>query len=148
MDGQEGSEGILIVRMVLQAAQRHAVGKGRFSLWTRLAWLCVDLCRGLDAGEESVMTGVLCARAETVIRSSLCLFGKRKGVCGLSLGKQSRDSAAEDILLGWGSPSSHAACLCVCQGSKGDPGTGHDWRPAITGLHHFTSPLHPLQSHC
>lgn len=94
------------------------------------------------------MTRVLCARAEAVIHSSLCLFGKRKGVCGLSLGKQSGDSAAEGRFLGWASPSSHAACLCVCQGSKGDPGTGHDWQLAIPSPHHFTSPLYPLHRHC
>lgn len=148
MGGQEGCEGTLIFHMVLQPAQRDAVGKGRCSLWTLLTCLCADPPRGLDAGGESIMTGVLCARAEAVIRSSLCLFGKRKGVCGLLLGKQSGDSAAEGRLLGWASPGSHAVCLCVCQGSKGDPGTGHDWQSATTGLHHFTSPLHPLQSHC
>jgi len=114
VDGEEGCEGILTIWTVLQAAQRDAVGKGRCSLRTLLARLHADLRGGLAAGGESVMTGVLRARAEAVIHSSLCLFGKRKGVCGLSLGKQSGDSAAEGRLLGWASLSSHAACLCVC----------------------------------
>lgn len=46
------------------------------------------------------MSTGLRARAEAEIHSSLCLFGKRKGVCGLSLGKQSRDSVGKDRLLG------------------------------------------------
>lgn len=69
--------------------------------------------QGLDAGRESVMTRGLRARTKAAIHSSFCLFGKRKGVCGLSLGKQSRDSVEKDRLLGWASPSSHATCLCV-----------------------------------
>lgn len=85
--GEEGCEGILTICTVLQAAQRDALRRGRCSLQTLLARLHVDLRRGLDAGGESVITGVLCARAEAVIHSSLCLFGKRKGVCGLSLGE-------------------------------------------------------------
>ena len=66
------------------------------------------------------MTRVLRARAEAEIHSSLCLFGKRKGVCGLSLGKQSGDSVAEGRLLGCASLSSHTTCLCVyIRGAKG-----------------------------
>lgn len=123
------------------------MGKGRFSLWTLLTWLSAAIHRGLDAGGESVMTRRLRARAKAAIHSSLCLFGKRKGVCGLSLGKQSRDSVQKDRPLGWVSPSSHATCLCV-SGDQGDPGTGHDWQLAIPTRHRFTSPLHPLHSHC
>lgn len=147
VDGEEGCEGTLTVCMVLQASQKDAVGKGRCSLRTLLAWLPADLRRGLDAGGESVMTGMLRARAKALIHSSLCLFGKRKGVCGSSLGKQSGDSAAEGRLLGWASPSSHAVCPRVCQGSKGDPGTDHGWQPATPGPHRFTSPSQPLHSH-
>lgn len=87
--------------------------KGRFSLWTLLTWPSAVIRSGLDAGGESVMTRGLRARAKAAIQSSLCLFGKRKGVCGLSLGTQSRDSVEKDRLLGWASPSSHATCLCV-----------------------------------
>lgn len=143
--GGWGHEGMLTVSIVLQAAQRDAVGKGRCILRT-LCWhgCMLTFAGGLNAGGESIMSGVLCARAEAVICSSLCLFGKRKGVCGLSLGKQSGDSAAEGRPPGWASPSSYATCLCVCQGSKGDAGTDHDWWPAIPGPHHFTSPLHPV----
>lgn len=89
------------------------MGKGKFSLWTLLTWLSAVIRRGLDAGGESVITRGLRARAEAAIHSSLCLFGRRKGVCGLSLGKQSRDSVEKDRLLGWASPSSRATRLCV-----------------------------------
>lgn len=66
------------------------------------------------------MTRVLRARAEAAIHSSLCLSGERKGVCGLSLGKQSGDSAVEGRLLGWASPSIHAVYLCMyVRGEKG-----------------------------
>lgn len=95
------------------------MGKGRFSLWTQLTWLSAVIRRGLDAGGESIMARGLHARAKAAIHSSFCLFGKRKGVCGLSLGKQSRDSVEKDRLLGWVSLSSRATCLCVCQGTKG-----------------------------
>lgn len=91
--------------------QRNAVG--RFSLWALLTWLSAVIHRGLDAGGESAMTRGLLARAKAAIPSSLCLFGKRKGVCDLSLRKQSGDSVEKDRLLGWASPSSHATCLCV-----------------------------------
>lgn len=56
------------------------------------------------------MTRGLLAKAKAAILSSLCLFGKRKG---LSLRKQSGDSVEKDRLLRWASPSSRATCLCV-----------------------------------
>lgn len=67
--------------------------------------------QGLDAAGESVMTrGCVPGRGRDSLKP---LFGKRKGVCGLSLGKQSRDSVEKDRLLGWANPSSRATCLCV-----------------------------------
>lgn len=148
MDGEEGCEVSLSVCMVPQAVQRAAVGERRCSLQPLLVRLCADLHRGLDVGGEFIMTRVLSARAEAVIHSSLCLFGNRKRVCGLSLGEQSGDSVAEGRFVGWPTPGSHAVCLCVCQGSKGNPGTGHDWQSAIPVLHHFISPLYPLHGRC
>lgn len=79
---------------------------------------------GLDAGGESVMPGVPCARAEAVMHSSLRLSGRRKGACGSSLWKQSGDSAGS-----WAGPP-RAATPCVGLGVTGAKGT---LAPAVTG---------------
>lgn len=99
---------------------------------------------GLDAGGESVMPGVPCARAEAVMHSSLRLSWRRKGACGSSLWKQSGDSAAEGRLLGRAPPSSHAVRRPGCHGSQGDPGTGCDRRVAVPSP--TPRPTHPTDT--
>lgn len=66
------------------------------------------------------------------MHSSLRLFGRRKGACGSSLWKQSRDSSAEGGPLGWASPSCRGLGVTGAKGTlvQAMTGRGTDQAPS------------------
>lgn len=83
------------------------------------------------------MTGVLCARAEAVIHSSLCLFGKRKGSLWLVTWETERGFSGGGQ-ASWLSLPEQPRRMSVCvSGEQRGPwyspwlAAGHPWPPAL-----------------